>query len=345
MPRDNTYRETFESLGEFLACVAAARADGIEHSDRRLFAAATGSGESVPSDGGFLVQDEQADQLHGRLYSTGEILRRVTRWPATRLKFRVPLVDETSRANGSRFGGIVMNFVQPGDPITASKPKFAARDMTRRKLAGIVHVTDELLADFPALEATFSRLFGLEGSFVIEREIVNGVGGDRPLGILNSGSLITIAKETGQLANTIVVENIVNMYGRLWAASKRRATWIVNADVASQLYPLTLGVGTAPLFTWEQNGPRLMGLPVIEVEYCPTLGSAGDIILADLAEYLNGDPEEFTVDISPHVRFLNAETAFRIRMRVDGLPAWDTPTTPLNGAATVSPFVALAARA
>lgn len=339
------YRETFESLGEFLAAVAAARAGGIEHSDRRLFAAATGSGESVPSDGGFLVQDEQADELHERLYNTGAILSRCTRWPATRLKFRIPLVDETNRADGSRFGGVTMNFVQPGDPIAASKPKFASRDMTRRKLAGVVHVTDELLADFPALEATFMRLYGLEGSFVVEREVVNGVGGDRPLGILNSGSLITIAKEIGQVANTIVVENVVAMYGRLWAASKRRAVWLVTPDAASQLYPLTLGTGAAPLFTWGPEGPFFMGLPVLETEYNPTLGAVGDIILADLGEYLIGDPEELTVDISRDVRFLNAETAFRIRMRVDGLPAWDTATTPLNGTATVSPFVTLAVRA
>ncbi len=339
------YRETFESLGEYLAAVASARVNGIQNADRRLFAAATGSGASVPSDGGFLVQDEQADQLHERLYNTGELLRRVTRWPATRQKFRVPLVDETSRANGSRHGGVVMSWVAPGDTITASKPKFATRDLSRRKLSGLVYVSDEILADWPALEATFLRLYGLEGSFVVEREIVNGVGGDRPLGILNSGSLITIAKEVGQSAATINIENIVKMYGRLWAASKRRAVWLINPDVAPQLYQLSLGIGESALFVWTPDGPRFMGLPVLETEYNPTLGAKGDLILADLGEYFVGDPEELTVDVSPDVRFVNDETALRIRMRIDGMPSWDSPTVPLNGSATVSPFVTLEARA
>ena len=115
--------------------------------------------------------------------------------------------------------------------------------------------------------------------------------------------------------------------------------------MAPQLYALSLGTGAAPLFTWGPDGPLFMGRPVLETEYNPTLGSKGDIILADLHEYFLADPEDMTVEISRDVRFVNDETAFRFRMRVDGLPAWDSPTTPLNGTATVSPFVSLAERA
>jgi HK97 family phage major capsid protein len=258
------------------------------------------------------------------------------------------MVDETSRANGSRHGGVVMSFTPEGEEITSSKPKFAMREMNRRKLAGLVWVSNEMLADFSILEATFSRLFGLEGAFVIENQIVNGGGAMGPLGIVNAGCTISVPKESGQAGATIVAGNIVNMFSRLWAPSKRRAVWLVNSDIAPQLYGLTWATGTAtiPLFRWSDEGePLLMGRPVIEVEYCPTLGSAGDIILADLAEYFIADPEEIDLKFSGDLGFLTDEAAFRVRMRIDGMPSWATPTTPLNGSATVSPFIALAARA
>ena len=241
-----------------------------------------------------------------------------------------------------------MAFTQPGDEISASKPKFAEREINRRALKGLVHFTNELMADAPTLEAVFMRLYGLEGSFVIEREIISGGGAIGPLGILNADCTIEVAKEGGQAAATIVAENIVNMFTRLWSASKRRAVWLVNQDVTPQLYTLTLGSGTSlvPLFRWGDNGdPLLMGRPVLEVEYCPTLGTVGDIILADLSEYLIADPESTTVKFSSHQKFVTDEGSFRVVMRVDGHPAWSSPTTPLNGADTVSPFITLATRA
>ena len=89
-----------------------------------------------------------------------------------------------------------------------------------------------------------------------------------------------------------------------------------------------------------------MGRPVLTVEYCATLGTVGDIILADLGEFLLGDRTGgVQTQTSIHVKFIESETAFRFIWRVDGAPAWSSATTPLNGTATVSPFVTLAARA
>ncbi len=344
------YRDEFASFGDFLDSVVAVGTKRFPQPDPRLEYASgpIGLGEAIPSAGGFLVPVEHAAELHERVYETGAILSRVTRWPATREKFRIPLVDESSRADGSRFGGVTMAFTEPGGTIPASKPKFAEREMNRRGLKGVVHVTSELLADVPTLEAVFMRLYGLEGSFVIENEIINGGGAVGPLGILNADCTIEVAKESGQVAATIVAENVVKMFARLWAPSKRRAVWLVNQDVVPQLYGLVWGTGTAlvPLFRWGADGePLLMGRPVIETEYNATLGTVGDVVLADLSEYLIGDPQRTTVAFSSDVKFVTDEGSFRVVMRVDGHPAWSSPTTPANGTATVSPFVTLATRA
>ena len=89
--------------------------------------------------------------------------------------------------------------------------------------------------------------------------------------------------------------------------------------------------------------PLLKGRPVIEVEQAPALGSFGDIVLADLSQYILVDGG-FRAMLSADVRFLNDEAVFRFTMRVDGKPAWASPVASWNGSATRSPFVALAAR-
>lgn len=339
------YRDPFPTLGSYLAAVIHS-AIGDQRDPRLEPAAVAGLTGDVPSAGGFLVPTEHSDGLHERMYETGSILARCAPWPAGREQLIVPLIDERSRANGSRFGGVAMNWTLPGGEITASKPKFAAREFNRRGLKGLIYFVSEMLQDVPTLEAIFSRLFALEGAFVLEREIVAGEGTQGPLGILNSDCLITVSKESGQAGGTIVAGNVVNMYARLWSASKRRAVWLVNGDITAQLYSLTwaTGTGIVSLFTWSPDGtPLLMGRPVLEVEYCPTLGSKGDIILADLGEYMLS-MSDIALRFSADMRLLYDESAFRFVMRVDGQSAWAGPVTPLNSATTVSPFVTLEAR-
>jgi HK97 family phage major capsid protein len=85
-------------------------------------------------------------------------------------------------------------------------------------------------------------------------------------------------------------------------------------------------------------------LPVIPVEYASTLGVKGDIVLADLSQYLLIDKGGMQSAASMHVRFLNDEMCFRVTYRVDGQPTWNKDLTPFKGTNTLSPFVTLAAR-
>ena len=90
----------------------------------------------------------------------------------------------------------------------------------------------------------------------------------------------------------------------------------------------------------------LFGRPVIPIEQCATLGTVGDIVLADLNEYILATIGDLQTDISIHVRFDYDESVFRFVYRVDGQPAMAAPIAPYKGAAnTQSAFVALAARA
>jgi HK97 family phage major capsid protein len=88
----------------------------------------------------------------------------------------------------------------------------------------------------------------------------------------------------------------------------------------------------------------LFGRPVIPVEYCQTLGTKGDVVLADLSQYVMIEKGGVQAAQSIHVRFLNDEQTFRWVVRNDGQPTWNAALTPYKGSNTLSPFVCVAAR-
>jgi HK97 family phage major capsid protein len=88
-----------------------------------------------------------------------------------------------------------------------------------------------------------------------------------------------------------------------------------------------------------------MGRPIIPIEQASTVGTVGDIVLADMSQYLMIDKGGVQQAESIHVRFTYDETVYRFVTRVDGQPLWNLPMTPAKSTATLSPFVALATRA
>jgi len=346
----------FASLGEQLLAVVKASMGNSRDMDPRLVkAAASGTSESVPSDGGFLVQKDFSEMLLQRTYMSGQVSQRVFRVPisANANGVKINAIDEDSRVDGSRWGGVLAYWVNEADAFTASKPKFRQINLSLQKLIGLCYATDELLQDASALEAVIMQTFPDEMTFKVEDAIFQGTGAGQPLGILNSGAVITVAKDSGDATATVSTPDVLNMWARMWARSRQNAVWFINQDVEPKLYQLTLGSGTATQLLYTPPGGRgnegsqfglLLGRPVIQTEHQATLGTPGDIILADLSQYVMADKGAPQSASSLHVRFLNDETTFRFVYRVDGQPVWKKPLTPKNGTNTQSPFIALATR-
>lgn len=340
----------WKSLGEQLRAVAIAAIPG-RTVDKRLTEVRdiTGMGETNPSDGGFLVQSEFASELLQRAYEKGVLASRVRRIPLSADKngVKINAIDETSRATGSRLGGIQAYWVGEGGTVTPSKPKLRQLSLQVHKLMGICYATDEMLADASVLESVISQGFADEFAFVLDDAIFRGTGVGQPRGFHGHPAEVSVAKESSQSSAGVIKENIVNMRSRLWVRSRSNAVWLINQDVEPQLHLLTLGdLGCYFPAGSFANQPldQLFGRPVIPVEQCETMGTKGDIKLVDLNEYImvdKGAPEGAS---SVHVRFLYDEQVFRFTYRVDGQPIWNTALTPYKGTNTVSPYVTLATR-
>jgi HK97 family phage major capsid protein len=349
-PRADTH---YRSLGEQLQSVFKHYMSKGADTDPRLVRAPTGAAEVDPTGGGFLVQVDFAASIFMLAHDMGEILSRVSKLPisANSNGIKMPGVDETSRATGSRWGGVASYWVGEGTTVTPTKPKFRIIEFDLKKLMSVMYTTDELLQDSTALTTIASQAFSEEVMFMTEDAVFEGAGAGLPLGVMNSPALITLPKATGQAAATIVKENVDGMWARCWARSMKNATWFINQDALPQLMQMNQAVGTGGQLVYLPPGglsatpfSTLYGREVVWTEYNNTLGTAGDILLADFSQYMLVDKNGVQAATSMHVAFLTDEMVFRITYRVDGKPMWTVPLTPFKGSNTKSPFVALANR-
>jgi HK97 family phage major capsid protein len=341
------------AFGEFLQAVANARINNVIDPRLNFDAAAQGMGEAIGSDGGFLVRQNMIDDINLRV-AGGEILSRVDNIPISGNSngIKINVIDEASRATGSRFGGVQGYWVDEGVAATKSKPKMHQVKLELVKLAALGYVTDELLADASALDSVMTTSFGEELRFLVEDSIINGTGAGKPKGILKAAALVSVAKESGQVAASVVYENIVKMWSRMYAPLRRNAVWLINQDVEPQLFTMSLAVGTGgiPVFmpaSGAAGSPfsTLFGRPVIPVEYCQTLGTKGDIYLANFSEYAYITKGGVQTASSMHVAFTTDEMTFKATMRVDGQSKWRSALTPFKGTSTQAPFISLDVRA
>jgi len=360
MPEDSRAKDRFASFGQQMAAVMRAGVPG-GHVDPRLFntQGSTGLSESVPSDGGFLVQTDFANQLLQDTFETGLLASRCREIQISGNSNSTTIngVDESSRADGSRQGGIQAYWADEAEEKTKSKPKFRQIELKLKKLVGLCYATDEMLDDASQLEGIIRNGFTSEFGFSLDNAILRGTGSGQPLGVLNSGSLVTQAKESGQAADTVVAENVINMWSRLFAPSRANAVWLINQEIEPQLQTMMVtkthgsdGI-TGQLIYMPPGGisgspyGTLYGRPVVPVEQCSAIGDKGDIVLGDFSNgYVLARKGGMEAAMSIHVRFIYDESVFRFVLRVDGQPVRSKPLTPYKGSNTLSHFVTLAQR-
>ncbi len=355
-------RGGFKGFGHFATDVYRAGRNGENTSEplrkwQQKVVKTVGSDEmrgDVSALGGFLLPTEFRATLLTKAMEVAIVKPRATVLPLAVTSVQIPFVNETTRSTaGTTRGGIAFAYVGETSQKTGSKPSLGLMTLTLHTIYGVCYVTNQLLEDSPiTLDALLPQMFGESLAFEEDYMYLWGNGANQPLGVNNAPCLISQTAETGQVATTIIAENIIKMWSRLAPESQARAIWLANPNCFPQLATMSIKVGTAGVPVWlpapgiagAPNG-TIFGRPLILTEKCQTLGTVGDILLADFSQYYIGQKagRGVAVDTSIHLRFDYNETAYRIEMRHDGQPAWSSALTPRFGA-TISPFVALATR-
>ena len=347
----------FTSLGDFALSVRAAvvNPSGI---DGRLTnaAAATFGSEAVGADGGFAVPPEWRAEIMKQVDAEDGFLNMTDVQTISSNSITYP-VDESPAWASS--GGIRAYWDGESAAINQSKPALKDLTIKTHRLTALVPVTEELQQDAAAMSGYITGKAGEVIAFKLNDAILNGTGSGQPLGIMAAPCKVTIAKETSQVAGTLHGRNVLKMMARMPASSFKRSAWLVNQDVLPQLGGLAMDVtkadGTAAgagiLYMQPQGLANqsafgsILGRPIIVTEACQTVGTEGDIILADMSKYLSVVKGGLKTDYSIHLWFDQAINAFRFILRMNGQPWLSQAIARKNGSNTLSHFVTLATRA
>ena len=346
----------FANFGEFAQAVKNATVNRTRD-DRLFMDAATGANEGTAADGGYLVPPEYADGILDLVKQESVLYPQTRKVTITSNRLIENVLDERSRvdpATGSRHGGVLAYWKAEAAQYSSVKAALRERTTNVEKLTAYCPVTEELLQDAPAIESLLNDLVAREFAFKGDDMILNGAGAQNvPLGILNGTGLVTVAKTSGQAAGTVTFDNILAMRNALIAQCRPGAKWYINQDVEMQLIQLLRGSASdifqGPVYNFpgQYGNPDgvLLGIPVKPIEQCAALGSLGDIVLADVGQYVCVERSGMTRQVSMHIRFDYDETVFKFSWRLGGRPDWDYAITPYKGITARSPYVALAERA
>jgi HK97 family phage major capsid protein len=349
----------FQSPRDFcMAVIAHGNQDVRTAEDPRLrFLAAAGSDEQgTYSDpyGGFLVPTGFHPELLMLSPENDPIGSRTTKVPMEVPRIEIPARTDKDHSSGSVTGGLTVTRRAETQSENASRMQMERVALVATSLFGLNYTTEELLADSPmSFAALLEKGFNDQFASRLVNERIFGTGVGEFEGVMNSPCLITASRDSGQKNGdkTITYTNIINMMARCWHYDK--AVWLYNHDCLPQLMQLYFnpaGVTNALAVPVWQTSARdgepdlLFGRPAIASEYCQTVGTTGDIILGNWAEYLEGTYEPMNSAESIHVRFVNHERTFKFWTRNAGRVWWRTALTPRRSTSTLSPFVALQTR-
>lgn len=316
-----------------------------------------GFSERHPEQGGFLVPEYLRSQVLA--YMTGAIVRpRAMVIPMSSLRLGVPFVDNVTQASGAQaLGGLTWAWTAEGAGIVPSAPAFGRVTMEARKAAGLLqNVPDELADDAAGALGSFFGSAAARGYDWFEDDFfLNGTGVGEPQGLINAPCAVATSRGTPGAVGFL---DVVSMYKSLHPHSKQRATipgaygatWLLSATAMDQileLYYNPSGSEVVPPSGWfsagdgDQVGASMIGVPLVVTDHQPALGTAGDVVLADLSYYVIADRLEMTVERSRLGRSFQANASdFRLKARLDGRYLIQSPTT-TEAAQSVSPIVVL----
>ena len=239
------------------------------------------------------------------------------------------------------YGGVTVQWIAEGGTKPETDVDIRQIKLEPKEVAAHLVLTDKLLRNWTAAASVCERQLRLAITAAEENAFYSGNGVGRPLGITASPARINYARTT---ANQIAYADVVGMFARLKMGGN--PVWIASQTTIPQLATM-VDNATGSNAVWMQSAvpgmpPTLLGIPVLFHERSVALGTAGDLILADLGYYLIKDGSGPFVAMSEHVYFTTNRSVLKIFWNVDGQPWLDAPI-PLEGSAanTVSPFIVL----
>jgi len=344
---NNINTADFSCFGEYLASVRKYfTGDSV---DGRLAAlrGKTALAEGTDSTGGFTVPAEFSRQIITAAME-GAIVRPLCRniVPMSTDKVDIPVVVDADRSS-SMFGGVTVSKVEEADDMggTIVTPALGHLGLTAHDTECMAFVSNRLEADAPNFGAYMQRLFSAALRFYWDHRYIWGTGVGEPLGVMESGAMLSVARATN--AGAPKAGDLAKMISRLLPGAINSAVWLVSQNVLADWGNDTTS-GSNAFGAIDLSGMTAFGRPIIVTEKCAASGTTGDVILADFAGGYAIGERGFEISMSREVNYssgtngwLKNESCWRFIVRGDGQPILSAAITPYLGGETLSHFVTL----
>src|SRR3990167_11104732 len=194
--------------------------------------------EGIPSQGGYTVPVEFGQAILDKALEESIVRPRAQFQPMASNRIEI-VADVDNNHSANYFGGVLIYHTSESGQMTASNPKYDRIALTLHKITGLCHITNELIEDSSiAVEADVKRKFGMAMGFVMDDDFLNGSGASEPLGMLDSANpaLITVTAVSGQGANTVIAENVRDMWSRMYGRGKKKGKKVGEDGVLPPLF-------------------------------------------------------------------------------------------------------------
>lgn len=309
---------------------------------KRAIATPDGMFELTDPDGGAVIPPQFIREVWDKARFRDTPMSRARTIVVTSNAGFMPAIAETSRVDGSRWGGLTSYWEGEAQQLQKVFPTLLNEQYRLKKLTALVPASEELFEDAALLDGFITETVSKEFMYRTNDVLINGTGSGMPLGVVSGPGTISIAKDTGQATKTISASNISNMWLQLHGPSRANAVWYANEEFD----PDGLALPVTPLTGWhhmEAPAPTLKGRFCVPLENCQAIGTPGDIILGDWSQYLLL-MAGMRKTISMHFKFDYAEAYFRFIWRCDGQPLWMAPLTSVHGTLLKAPFITIQQR-
>ena len=333
----------YRSFGEQLLDIKKASMGYVSPGLEKVNRSAAGMNEENGADGGFLVQKDFAAAILKSVIEQSALMSLVDRYTISPNSNEVfyPVVEEEN--TDTVYGGVQAYWTQEGEDYTPTKPTIKQRRLALAKLTCLAYATDEQMRDASFTGSLLERAFGL----AIARKDDEKIVGD----LIAATGAVTVAKESGQSADTVVAENLMKMRNALMSQSRRNSVWIMHPDVLGILPSLYIAGAHSDNFVYMPAGglsvdgyDKLFARNVIDIDFCSALGDKGDVMLIDPKEYLWIEKGGVEMASSIHVKFESGQQAFRATYRANGMCKRYSAISIKNSSTKRSCYVALATR-
>ena len=265
--------------------------------------------------GGYTVPEDFRATLLQTPVEAPHILPRATVVPSTTGEVTWP---KAVQSDSNEYGGMTASWINEAGEKPQTDTQFTQEKIATHEIALYTEISHTLLRRSAlALE----QWIGTRGRQVlldaIDSAAINGDGNGKPLGILNTTGIRTVARQT---ANTVVRKDLVELKYALQPYHRAGAVYVAEDGVIKTLEELEDNEGR-PLFTANTATgifERLAGYPFISTTRNPELGVEGDIFFCDLREYYMPMEQDIMIKRSDDYKFQNNVASIAIFAHVGG---------------------------